>query len=423
MKKKIIINFILRIIGMGISFIYIPQVLKFLGVENYGVWATILSVLSWINFCDVGIGNSLRTTLVEYIENEDKLSAKKLVTNAYTNVFIISIIIFSLALFSFKYLDLQVILGIRYNKLNELIFLSIIFVNFNFILSLCKPVYYAYQKPDTVSLIEITSQLINFIGVIIFLYLNLTNSIIYVCILYGTSNLFSSIVYSIILFKKNKYLIPNIKFYDKKLNKKLNNLGVKFFILQMAYLILFTTDSLIITKLFGAQEVTPYNLSNKIFNTIVSMHGILLTPLWSKVSKEKNKGNYIWIEKLLRKLQIFALICGVGIGIIYFIYPYISQIWLGQKINYPTNLILFMSLYAFLAIWCNSYAYIMNGLGDVNIQVKLAIIESIINIPLSIYFAKELKLGVAGVILATDICLFISAIMFPILFKIKDLKN
>ena len=201
MKKTIIINFILRVLGMGISFIYIPQVLKFLGVEYYGIWATILSILSWINFLDIGIGNSLRTTLVEYIEKKDKISAKKLVTNAYINIGIISTIISILAIFILKFFDMNNLLGINYKKLNELIFLALMFVNINFIISLCKPIYYAFQKSSIVSLIEITSQLANLIGIVIFLYFKFENSIIYVCILYGVTNLISNLIYTFFLFK------------------------------------------------------------------------------------------------------------------------------------------------------------------------------------------------------------------------------
>ncbi|MGL5056498.1 MAG: lipopolysaccharide biosynthesis protein [Fusobacteriaceae bacterium] len=420
MKKLLMVNFLLRILGMGISFIYIPQVLKFLGVEYYGIWATILSVLSWINFFDVGIGNSLRTTLVEYIENDDKISAKKLVTNAYLNISLISTVIFVLAILLLKYTDMQNLLGIKYERLNELIFLAIIFVNFNFVLSLCKPIYYAFQKSSAVSLIEISSQLLNLLGIVCLIYFKLNRSIIYVCILYGVTSLLSNCVFSAYLFKQNPYLIPRLKFYDKKLNSKLNGLGLKFFLLQIACLILFTTDSIIITKLFGVQEVTPYNLSNKIFGIIISLYGILLTPIWSRVSKEKNNGNYIWIKKTLKNLQLFSLVVGVGILGLYIVYPFISKIWLGQDIVYPQNLILYMSIYTMLSIWCNNYAYIMNGLGDVNLQVGIAIVQAVINIPLSIYLGKYLNYGVSGVILATNICMLIPATLFPIVFKIKE---
>lgn len=421
MKKLIIYNFILRIIGMGLSFIYVPKVLDYLGVFNYGIWATILAILSWINFCDIGIGNSLRTNLVEYIENKDEKMTKKLVSTAYINITIISIFLFIVLFIFLKIFNTAELLNVEYKYLNKLLLISFSFVIINFILSLCKPIYYALQKPYMVSLIEISIQLTNIFGVLCFLYLKKENNLIYIAILYGGASLFANILYTLFLFKKYKYLIPSVKYYDKKLNSIIGNLGLKFFILQIVAVILFTTDSVIITKLFGPEEVTPYNIANKIYGVFISMYSILLTPLWSKISQEKSRKNYIWIEKTLHNLKLFFIVIVLGMGIFYIIYPYITKIWLGRDIIYPNYLLINILLYVLLSIWCNNYSYIMNGMGKVDLQVKIAIIQGIINIPISIYLGH--KIGVAGIVLGTNICMAIPAVLFPLKFKIIEEKK
>ena len=72
-------------------------------------------------------------------------------------------------------------------------------------------------------------------------------------------------------------------------------------------------------------------------------------------------------------------------------------------------------------IWCNNYSYIMNGMGKVDLQVKIAIIQGIINIPISIYLGH--KIGVAGIVLGTNICMVIPAVLFPLKFKIIEEKK
>ncbi|MGL4998721.1 MAG: lipopolysaccharide biosynthesis protein, partial [Cetobacterium sp.] len=352
---------------------YVPKALKYLGVENYGIWATILSILSWISFFDVGIGNSLRTKLVEYLEKKQEKEARELISTAYINIGLISLGIFLISLIILKFVDMQSLLNINYKKLNELIFLAFCFINFNFVISLCKPIYYAQQKSTTVSLIELTSQTLNFLGILLFIHIKLNNSLIYICLLYGITSLGTNLFYTYKLFKSNRNILPRISDYKKEMNKQLNTLGFKFFLLQIVCLILFTTDSVIITKLFGASEVTPYNLSNRIFGIIISLYSIILTPLWSRVSKEKANGNIKWIKNTLLKLNYLSLIVAIGIIILYKIYPFISEIWLQQNIEYPDNLIMYMAVFSFLSIWCNNYAYIMNGMGEIDLQVKLAI--------------------------------------------------
>lgn len=418
MKKLIIYNFILRIIGMGLSFIYIPQILKFLGEKNYGVWATILSILSWINFCDVGIGNSLRTTLVEYIEKKENKLAKQMVSTAYINIGIISVGLFLFLLVSLNFINSSKLLKIEYLNLNNILLISFTFVILNFILSLCKPIYYALQKPYIVSFIEILTQIFNIVGILIFINLNIDKSLIYIALLYGSGTFLNNLIFSMFIFKKYKYLVPSLKEYNRDLNYKIGNLGIKFFILQIVAVILFTTDSIIITRLFGPEEVTPYNIASKLFGTIIVMYGILLTPIWSKISQEKNRKNFKNIKKILKNLQMFYLVVILGIVIMYFIYPYISFFWLKKEIIYPKYLLTNIVIYVLLSIWCNNYSCIMNGMGEVDLQVKIAIIQGILNIPISIYLAKFF--GVAGVIMGTNVCMVIPAVLFPLKFKINE---
>ena len=53
--------------SMIMGYIYVPIVLSFLGTEKYGIWSTLLTILSWISYFDIGIGNGLRNKLAESI--------------------------------------------------------------------------------------------------------------------------------------------------------------------------------------------------------------------------------------------------------------------------------------------------------------------------------------------------------------------
>ena len=105
----------------------------------------------------------------------------------------------------------------------------------------------------------------------------------------------------------------------------------------------------------------------------------------------------------------------------YFIYPYISFFWLKKEIIYPKYLLINIVIYVLLSIWCNNYSYIMNGMGEIDLQVKLAILQGILNIPISVYLAKYF--GVAGVVMGTNICMAIPAVLFPLKFKINEVEN
>ena len=82
-ERSGLISALLKPVGMVLSLIYTPMLLHYLGSEKYGLWATILSVISWINYFDVGIGNGLRNTVTANIEAGEYAEAKKNVSTAY----------------------------------------------------------------------------------------------------------------------------------------------------------------------------------------------------------------------------------------------------------------------------------------------------------------------------------------------------
>ena len=56
-RKNMILSTVYRALSMVISYLYVPVVLAYLGEVKYGVWTTILNVLSWITYFDIGIGH------------------------------------------------------------------------------------------------------------------------------------------------------------------------------------------------------------------------------------------------------------------------------------------------------------------------------------------------------------------------------
>ena len=81
---------------------------------------------------------------------------------------------------------------------------------------------------------------------------------------------------------------------------------------------------------------------------------------------------------------------------------------------FPLLLSAVMGLYAIIFTWNNIFAYFVNGVGKIKLQMYCGIIGMIINIPISIYFAKNLNMGSTGVILGTCTSLIIGSFLIPI---------
>ena len=69
------------------------------------------------------------------------------------------------------------------------------------------------------------------------------------------------------------------------------------------------------------------------------------------------------------------------------------------------------------------YMHFINGVGKVKLQMIVLIAMAFLNIPLSIFLAKNVGMGVSGVIFATNIAVFINSILMSVQYRKIIFKN
>lgn len=415
-KFHIGMTFLYKSGAVLLSYILVPLTIGLLSVEKYGVWMTIVSVFSWISFFDIGLGNGLRNKLTEALAKNDIKLAKTYVSSAFIVIGGISLLLFVVLLFCVKKIHWNIIFNTN-NISNEEFISLIFFVGFffllNFVLSLSKQLFYAYQESSLATLGQFLLNLFALVGIYALIFFG-KNSLVYFSVCYGISIVLSNLLLIIYFFYRHPKIIPSFSYFSASKVKDISSLGAKFFIIQIAAMVIFTTDNLIITQILGPQEVTPYNIVFKLFSVLSMIQGIILAPLWSGYTDAYAKGDMLWIKKVLKKMNLLMLPFVIAVICLIFFSKKIISIWVGSSVEVPYSLIICMGVYVIISIWSNIYAYCVNGMGKIDIQMITAIIAGIINIPLSIYFAKECFLGVSGVALGTICSLAIFAVVGPI---------
>lgn len=412
LKRSVILNTLCKPASMFISFVYTPMLLHYLGDESYGIWSTMLSVINWINYFDVGIGNGLRNMLVKDINENNLDEANHAVSTGYVVLSLISSIIFliggALILFANVNSAFNTDINIR-----PALFASFAFICINFILALSKVQLYATHQAEKVGLMTLATQLLNLLGIIVISLFH-HESILLVSLVIGASGIIVNILFTGNIWKHYRYLIPHFSAFQKEKLKDICNVGLKFFALQMAALVLYSTDNMIITQLLGPASVTAYYTSYTAFGIVNGLFSAMLAPLWSKYTAASVKNDYLWMKKTILKLDkmLPIIVAMLLVGVL--VYKPVSVIWLRKELIYEKGLIPCMGLYYFLMIWGSIYSTALNGMGRVNLQLILGVTTAILNIPLSIFLGGTLGLGTTGVLLATVSCMLISNIIVTV---------
>ena len=161
------------------------------------------------------------------------------------------------------------------------------------------------------------------------------------------------------------------------------NFGLKFFYLQIAVMLIYQTDKIIISHLFGPEEVAKYDLIFKLFTIVLTAHTLVLTPLWSAMTDAYANKDKIWIYSNIQKINLFLIPLLLAIGTIILFYDQIIQLWIGKSLNIDFDLVLILGISIGIMLWNNNFAYIMNGFGKLDLQLYTATFGMIVNIPFS----------------------------------------
>ncbi|AZL54037.1 polysaccharide biosynthesis protein [Aliarcobacter skirrowii] len=420
------LSFIFKALALAASFILIPILIQYLGQEKYGIWSILLSFISWLVFFDLGIGNGLRNKLAEYIAVYDTVGAQKVITSAYILIGGITIIIFTVFIFFNQYISWNKVFNsnvMTNNEFGNLIIVLFSFILLNFWLSLINQILNGTQKS---SLVVFNQLLSNFISLVtIFVLKDFSHgNLFYIAFIYGLSLVVSSILISIWYFSGNKNLIPKISQFEYKYIKSIISLGFSFFIIQIAVVVVFTTDKILIAQLFNPEEVTKYDVVLKLFSIVLIGYSIITTPLWSAYTNAYKNSDFIWLkENLIKQIKLFIIIV-LFVFILIIISPSILTFWISETFNVDYEIIFFMGIFTIVNVWNSIFATFLNALSITKLQMYTSIYAMLVNIPLSIFIVKYFEIGVHGIIIGTIVSLLLFAILGPFeVYKVLKYKG
>lgn len=425
-KKNAIASIIFKVMEYLLAFFTTPILLSCLGDYKFGVYTTALSFVSWIYYFDFGIGSGLRNKVSESIVMGDFGTAHKSINVAYVLVSLISIAAFLLVVVLSIFLDFDSLLNARLTdeNLNFILVIAIFIACLNFVLTLSTNILYSLQKTGLVSGLGIFSKVLMVAALISFVFLDI-NAMIFVVILEGMVQLIKNIVAFILVKRFDNRLSPNLTNVDFSYSKGILGFGIQIFFMQIAALVLNSTDNIIIMKFFGAADVTPYTMCHKYFSIINAFFVAATGPLWTTYTNAYTLKDVKYIKTTLKKALMFYGLTLAGMVVSFFIFKPFMRIYLGKELVYQDGIIFFVGLYYALLIFSHNFSAFVHGISKVKLTTIACAIGAIVNIPASIFMAVNLGWGLNGVILGSVLCLIItiSAYIYTTIIEIRKLEK
>lgn len=404
--------------SMLTSFLLVPLLMKYLGINIYGVWLTLWGLIEWCNVFDIGLGHGLRNKYAEAKANGDYDSAKKYVSTTFFVLLLISCILFVLFLISSRIFNWSSILNAP-TSLNEdlqtLILLVGTFFCVKFVINIVNILLAADQNPAVSSIMTLFGNIFVLIGVFILTKYTQPSILLLGLSFTGLQLLPTIIGFFILFIGKYRPYIPCFSEFSVSHIKKIFSLGSQFFVIQITAMLLFAFNNIIISHTSGNSEVTEFNIAYKYINILYVIFLTLVTPLWSASTEAFNKGDIDWIKNSFRKMNhIWTLMFGVGVFMI-LCSSFVYKIWIKEEIQ-PNYMLLSLML-VYIALWMKYTLYrtFMNGVGKIRLQFYVTTIESFLHIPVAIFMGN--LFGIYGVLGTMILWALINTIWEPIQYK------
>ena len=414
---QLIYSLVFKLISMILVFLTTSLTFKYLGKSDYGIWVTIYSIISWVYFLDFGFSNVIKTKLPTLLQDK-QTEVNVLISTIYIGIGAISLLI----LFLFSILNLFVSfadflnIDIAFVNFNAILFLNLFFSALILIIGNYKALFVGVVKTHIVEFSMMVIQLFVFFFILLLYKFGLFqgySKILMVSCVFGLLNLLIGIGFTIYFFNKNKDIKVSFKYFDLSILKINASIGLKYFIIQVCMIVIYSTDYVLITKYFGTKDVANYDIVLKIFQVPMMLIIAALSPFWSIFSKTFVEQKYHWIKKTLMIYNVLFLLFIVGIVILSLIIDEVIYLWMNVRFEISKTLLLSISIYITMRTFTAMYNYFLNGINKINLTLWLTVFGAVINIPLCILLIKA-GMGVSGIVIGTCFSILPTTIALPI---------
>lgn len=379
----------------------------YLGKERFGLWLTLIGLVNWFGLADLGVANSLINTLATADALKDRRLARVVVTSATALMIGIASVLLSVFLVANPLIDWAEVFNVSSPQARSEANLAFAVVTCCFALrmlaSIVTSVYLAYQEGHLHQAWSALCSLISVCGLIGAIWAQGGLPTLIGSFVGGW--LLGEALSALYLFGwRRPDLGPSWRYVDWSRAKSLLSGGVELWLAQISAVLMFQTDLIIVSYLFGASSVAGYGTALKLFSVVGVAQAAFTTPLWAAYSESLARREIGWLERTFKRSIRLSLFWSAPATIVIALSAgWLFDLLVTSDIKPELSLLIPMMVTEVINSVTRCLTMLLNGIGAARSQAIFGPIASVLNIALSWYLGKAL--GPPGVAWATAICL------------------
>jgi O-antigen/teichoic acid export membrane protein len=386
-----------------VSAISLPLTVRYLGAQRYGVWVTISTTVVMLAAFDLGISNTLTNIISKAYAADDRGSARRYYSTAFWMSTGLSLLLMLVAMAVWPWLNWAMLFHVTEPGLGREIgicaAMSLAFFLLSLPLNLVHRVLSGYQQTQITNYFLLMSNILGLLAIVV--VVRLRGSLVMLTMVYSGTMLMGNVALNAwVNLWDRRWISPHPGAVSRGAVRSLLQSGLGFFILQIAGLIVFNSDNLVIAHYLGASEVAPYNVTWKLAGYAAILQTAIYPSLWPAYAEAYARRDYAWVRSTFWMAVKAAVgTCVLAMVVMVFVgRPLIG--WYVGPVAVPTRALLYgICCWTVLSTMMEMEACLLAALNRVRLQGILSIIAAVLNLALSIFLVK--RIGSLGVVLGT----------------------
>jgi O-antigen/teichoic acid export membrane protein len=402
-----------RAAGLALMVASIRLTAPYLGTERFGVWAVFSSLVAMLSFADLGIGNAMVNRVSAMRLSNDASALTRAISGGIGLLALVGAAVAVVLLAVAGWLDwgrlLKLSAPVVAEEARSTAMLFALFFGVNLVASGALRAMLGLQRGFEVHLVTLSGTLAA--GAALWLVAKPSVDVpTLLCATFGVQTIFSLLA-ALRLAQQGQLRMSGMGNALRTERAPLLKVGSLFFGLQIAAMVGWGADSLVLGSVAGASQVAAFAVSQRLFQLVTQPLAMLNAPLWSAYADAWAQGDSLFLRRtLVRSLTATIVLSVVLAAALCWAAPSLVSWWTRGAIDVPPLLLALAAFWAVLEATGNALAMYLNGVNIVRQQFVVVMLFCVIGVPLKV--AAAVHFGAIGLV-ATTIAAYLLTTLLP----------
>lgn len=398
-----------RCVTVFTSLLTVRLTIRYLGTERYGLWMSVTSVVAFLTFADLGIGNGLLNAIAEARGRDDVEAVHKYVSSAFFVLLGVATLLLGIFACVYPFIPwtrlFNVSSPLAAHEAGPAVIVFLVCFLTNIPLDVVQRVQTGHQEGYLANFWMIIGNLTGLGCLIMVMHRNGGLPWLILAILGGQIlGVFGNWVQEFGFARPE--LLPEWAYWDTAAARKILHTGLMFFLLQICGAFTLPLDLIIITQVLGPEAVTQYSVPIRLFLLVGSVANMFIIPLWPAYGEAFARGDSKWVKlTFFHSVGYSVLVFGPAVLGLAAFGKLIVRVWVGPQVHPTWGLLFGMALYEIIIIVASALGIFLNGINKMKFQVAVGLLQALAAAVLKIVMAKAF--GLSGMIWASVIMAYL----------------